>query len=336
MKFLAYLGEKIKEEGRISKTEALRLIGLEDRQDLLHLVALAHEITQWGQGNKIDLCSLINAKSGSCAEDCAFCAQSVHYNTNINTYPLLEPEVILQAAHRAEQEKVDHFCIVTSGKRVTDKEFEQILGILHEIKKTTKLEVDCSLGLLPKDHLLELKKIGISRYNHNLETSKDFFPKICTTHTYQDRLNTVMDILEVGLEACCGGIIGMGETWEDRLELAFSLRDLNISCVTINILNPRPGTPLAHRSPIPPWEIIKTIAIFRLILPRSIIKLAGGRERNLRDMQVLGLLAGANGIIVGGYLTTLGRPLEQDLQMISDLGLTIDRKSWKREERHGG
>jgi biotin synthase len=313
--------EKVLEDKKLDWEEAHALLGLNQKKDLLRLVALACEVRERQGGNRIDLCSLINAKSGQCPENCAFCAQSSQYNATITSYPLLEDSVILQAAREAEQNGAHHFCIVTSGKRVTEKEFEQILNTLRQLKKTTNLRLDCSLGHLPKEYLVELRRVGVSRYNHNLETGKTFFPQICTTHSYQDRWNTVKSIQEAGLETCCGGIIGMGETWEDRLELAFSLRELGVTCATINILNPRPGTPLAHIPPLPPWEIIKTIAIFRLILPNSIIKLAGGRERNLRDMQPLGILAGANGLIIGGYLTTTGRPATEDRQMIKDLGL---------------
>jgi biotin synthase len=233
----------------------------------------------------------------------------------------LEPSEILHAAREAEQNGAGHFCLVTSGKRISEAEFEAILDTLKEIKKTTGLKLDCSLGHLPREYFIELHRIGVSRYNHNLEAAKSFFPTICSTHTYQDRWDTVRAIQEAGLETCCGGIIGMGETREQRLELAFALKELGVECATINILNPRPGTPLDHTPPLPPWEIIKTIAIFRLILPNSIIKLAGGRERNLRDLQSLGILAGVNGLIIGGYLTTSGRSIADDLQMIKDLDL---------------
>jgi biotin synthase len=315
------LREKVLVGNDISMVEALDLISLNRKNDILALVALACEVRERHKGDKVDFCSLINAKSGQCPEDCKFCAQSSRYNSSAPSYTLLEPSTILQAAREAEQNGAGHFCLVTSGKRISEAEFASILETLQEIKKTTGLRLDCSLGHLPKEYFIELHRIGVSRYNHNLEAAKSFFPAICSTHTYQDRWDTVRAIQEAGLETCCGGIIGMGETWEPRLELAFALKELGVECATINILNPRPGTPLAHIAPLPPWEIIKTIAIFRLILPNGIIKLAGGRERNLRDLQSLGILAGANGLIIGGYLTTSGRSIAEDVQMIKDLDL---------------
>ena len=315
------LGEKVLEGKGISLSEVRVLTGLNRKNDILALVAVACEVRERQRGDKVDFCSLINARSGQCQEDCAFCAQSIHYNSSAPSYPLLDPSIIIQAAREAEQRGADHFCLVTSGKRVSKTEFGMILETLEELKRTTGLRLDCSLGHLPREYMIELHRVGISRYNHNLETAESFFPNICSTHTYQERWDTIRSVQEAGLEACCGGIIGLGETWEQRLELAFALKELEVDCATINILNPRPGTPLEHTPPLPPWEIIKTIAIFRLILPNSIIKLAGGRERNLRDLQSLGILAGANGLIIGGYLTTPGRDAAEDLQMIKDLGL---------------
>lgn len=315
------LGEKVLDGRGISLAEARCLIDLNRKNEILALVSVACQVRERQKGDKVDLCSLINAKSGKCPEDCAFCAQSIHHDAPADSYPLLEPAIILQAARQAEQNGANHFCLVTSGKRVSEAEFALILRILKGLRETTQLSLDCSLGHLPREYFVELHRVGISRYNHNLETAESFFPNICSTHTYQDRWNTVRAVQEAGLEICCGGIIGLGETWEHRLELAFALKELKVGCATINILNPRPGTPLEHIPPLSPWEIIKAIAIFRLILPNSIIKLAGGRERNLRDLQSLGILAGANGLIIGGYLTTSGRSVADDLQMIKDLGL---------------
>lgn len=320
--WLQAIGEKVLEGRSINLGEVRALIGLNRENEILALMSVACQVRERQRGDKVDLCSLINAKSGKCPEDCAFCAQSIHYDSPAPSYSLLDPSVILQAARQAQQNGADHFCLVTSGKRVSEAEFALILRILKGLRETTQLNLDCSLGHLPREYFVELHRVGISRYNHNLETAESFFPNICSTHTYQDRCNTVRAVQEAGLEICCGGIIGLGETWEQRLELAFALKELKVDCATINILNPRPGTPLEHIPPLPPWEIIKVIAIFRLILPNSIIKLAGGRERNLRDLQSLGILAGANGLIIGGYLTTAGRSVADDLQMIKDLGLS--------------
>jgi biotin synthase len=294
-----------------------------EREDILDLVSLANKVRKEYAGNGVDICSIINAKSGACVEDCYFCAQSSHYKTNISIYPFKEEEEILQAAKNAEICGARRFCIVISGKRPNTKDFKKIISVLERLGKETQLKLDCSLGSLTKDEAYALKKVGVSRYNHNIETSEDYFAKICSTHSYKDRLTTLWILKEVGLEICCGGIIGLGENWDERIKFAFALKELDVDCIPINILNPRPGTPLENAKPIPPMEIIKTIAIFRLILKDKIIKIAGGREVNLRDLQALSLLAGANGLIIGDYLTTQGRSPDLDLQMIKDLGMKI-------------
>lgn len=307
------------EEG-ISRKEAEEFYEKEGK-DLLSLVALGSEAREKFHGKRIDLCSIVNAKSGACEEDCKFCAQSGRYFTDIPEHPLLSIDELISRAVASEKSGAKNFCIVTSGRGVSDKDFNSICEAFRKIREKTSLEFDCSLGTLTKERAIKLKKIGIARYNHNLETSRRYFPNICTTHTYDDRISTLKILKDVGIARCSGGIIGLGETRPDRLDLAFTLKELGVECVTLNILNPRPGTPLEDIAPLDPFEIIKTIAIFRLIMPRAILKLAGGREKNLRDLQGLGILAGANGMIIGGYLTTKGRSVEDDLQMIKDLGL---------------
>lgn len=303
----------------ISYSEACRLGNLRRPHEIVALAAAANAVREETLGPKVDLCSLVNAKSGICAEDCAFCAQSSRYAPDGPTYPLLPPEEIFQAAQEAEARGAERFCIVTSGLAATPAELEDILEAIHRIREGTRLELDCSLGRLSSRDFQALRQAGVARYNHNLETSEDHFGKICSTHSYQDRVATVKAAQEAGMEVCCGGILGMGETLEQRLRLAFALREMKVDCIPINLLNPRPKTPLSAQKPIPPLEAIQTAALFRLILPDRIIKLAGGREHNLRDLQSLGLLAGANGLIIGGYLTTQGRSPEQDFQLIRDL-----------------
>ena len=291
--------------------------------DVMDLAAVANRVRVEFNGNEIDLCSLLNAKSGKCSEDCAFCAQSAHYQTDAPTYPLMNADQMVKEAKEAQKRRTGRFCLISSGRQLNDKEFEVILSGLDRIRKETTLDLDCSLGTLSEERAEALKKVGVTRYNHNLETAESHFSKICTTHSFQDRVQTIEVLKDQGFSICCGGIIGLGESPQQRLELAFSVRQLGIECIPFNILNPRPGTPLEHSETIPPIEIIKTISLFRLILPKGTIKIAGGREANLRDLQSLALLAGANGLIVGNYLTTPGRNAEDDLTMIKDVGFQI-------------
>lgn len=299
--------------------------------DIIELAALANHIREQAVGNRMHLCSLINAKSGNCSEDCAFCAQSVHHQTSVPLYPLKEPTEILSCAKETQRKGISSFCIVTSGEQPNKQEFEKILASIRLIKQQTNLRIDCSLGKLNKEQAIALADIGVEMYNHNLETAQSYFEQICTTHTYQSRVYTVKQAKQAGLRVCCGGIIGMGETAIQRIELAFALKELDVDCVPINILNPRPGTPVDRKittfesdsASLTPMEIIKTIAIFRLILIDKTIKIAGGREVNLRDLQSLGFISGANGMIVGNYLTTSGRNPKYDMQLIKDLELVI-------------
>ena len=274
-------------------------------------------------GRGIDLCSLINAKSGLCSEDCSFCAQSVRHKTDCRIYALVSVEKMVKAAKEAKKFGANNFCIVISGKGPNKKEFERIKEAIKRIKKEVGINIDCSLGRLERSMVKELKEIGIDRYNHNLETSKNFYKTICTTHSYKDRLGMVRMLKKLGLRPCCGGIIGLGESVRERLDLLFTLKELDIGCIPINILNPPKGTPLENIKPPHPLEIIKLIAVARLILPEAIIKIAGGREYGLRDLQAMAFMAGANGMIIGGYLTTKGRSVAEDLQMVRDLGFEV-------------
>jgi biotin synthase len=316
------IGEKVLEGETVGMKEVLPLLGTKG-PDILDLAAVANRVREAFNGNKIDLCSLLNVKSGRCSEDCAFCAQSGHHKTEAPVYPLMDRDRIVEEAKEAQKKGTGRFCLITSGRTLNDKEFETILSALGRIRKETALDLDCSLGTLSEERAEALKKVGVTRYNHNLETAESHFSKICSTHSFQDRVQTVTVLKDRRFSVCCGGIIGLGELPQQRLELAFSLRQLGIDCIPFNILNPRPGTPLEGSESVPPMEIIKTLALFRLILPKGTIKVAGGREANLRDLQSLALLSGANGLILGNYLTTPGRSAEDDLAMIRDLGFSL-------------
>ncbi len=316
------IGEKVLEGKNVGMKEVLPFLEIKG-PDVLDLAAVANRVREEFNGDEIDLCSLLSVKSGRCSEDCVFCAQSAHYKTEAPVYPLMDMERIIEEAKEAQKKGTGRFCLITSGRELNDKEFETILRALDRIRKETTLDLDCSLGTLSGERAEALKKVGVTRYNHNLETGESHFSKVCSTHGYQDRVQTIAVLKDRGFSICCGGIIGLGESPHQRLELALSLRELEIDCIPFNILNPRPGTPLEHSEPVPPMEIIKTIALFRLILPKGTIKIAGGREANLRDLQALALLSGANGLILGNYLTTLGRSAADDLTMIRDLGLNV-------------
>jgi biotin synthase len=316
------IGDKVLEGKGVGMKDVLPLLGTKG-PDVLDLAAVANRVREEFNGNKIDLCSLLSVKSGKCPEDCAFCAQSAHYKTEAPVYPLMDIERIVEEAKEAQAKGTGRFCLITSGRELSDREFETILAALDRIRRETTLDLDCSLGTLSEERAESLRKVGVTRYNHNVETAESHFPQICSTHSFRDRVKTVEVLKERGFSVCCGGIIGLGESPQQRLELVFSLKQLGIDCIPFNILNPRPGTPLENSEPIPPMEVIKTISLFRLVLPKGTIKIAGGREANLRDLQSLALLAGANGLIVGNYLTTPGRNAEDDLTMVRDLGFKL-------------
>ena len=289
-----------------------------------YLAAAANEIRQKFVGDEIESCALSNIKSGNCSEDCKFCAQSGHYKTDSPVYPQISVEEIVNQAKAAEKMGATEFCMVSSGWGATDRrEFETVLEATRRISSETSLFVDCSLGFLTGDQMRELKEAGLYRNNHNLEASRDYFEKICTTHKHEERMNHVEMVRHYGIHPCSGGILGMGESPEDRVKLAFELKKIGAHCVPINILNPRVGTPLGDVTPLEPIEIIRYIAIYRFILPKSTLKIAGGREVNLRDLQAMAMQAGANGLILGNYLTTMGRNPSQDIQMLKDLGFKM-------------
>lgn len=315
------LGNKILNDDVITYNEALKLTEV-SWTDVPLLAAYAHKIKVHYLGNNVDLCGVVNGRSGMCSEDCKFCSQSVYHQTNTPVYPLLSTNEIVELAKKAEADGAKRVSLVTSGKGMEkDSDFPKILSALQAIISETSLQVCANLGTISLEQAKQLASIGIKRYAHNLETSERFYPSVCTTHSYAERIATVNAAREAGLELCTGGIIGLGESWQDRIDMAFALRQLKVESVPINILNPLPGTELANVRPPKPLDILKTFAIFRFILPNVIIRPAGGREINLRDFQGSVMLSGANGLIVGNYLTFSGRDARADKQMITDAGL---------------
>jgi biotin synthase len=326
----AQLAEAVEETvlagGQITRSEAQALLEISD-ENLMRLLAAADRVRIRFKGHGFDSCSLINARSGRCGEDCAFCAQSSGHSTDVDTYALVSKEEIVAAALAAKEAGASRFCTVTSGGALSPAEFDSLLESLEHVSSEVDIKLDASLGFLSEERAERLRQAGVTRYNHNLETSREYYPEICTTHRFDDRVETVRTVIREGLSACCGGIIGLGESPGQRLDLAFTLAEMGVDCVPVNILNPRPGTPLQGASPLQPLEILKTIALFRLILPAATIKVAGGREANLGDFQAMALRSGANGMIIGGYLTTGGRPVEKDLEMVRQAGYVLPPKS---------
>lgn len=298
--------------------EARRLLFVDD---LLTLAKCANTITNSFGGSKVDVETLVNAKSGGCPEDCSFCAQSSFSDSPISRYSLLPEDKILERAQNAKKHGATSVCLVCAYKAPPEKDFQMICRTIKKIKANVDIDVNVSLGFMNHERARKLKSIGVKRYNHNLETSESNFSKICRTHDFADRMRTAKIVKEEGLELCCGGIIGMGETPVQRLELGFSIASLEPEEVPLNILVAQPGTPLANVSQIAPIDAIRTIAVWRFIMPKAILKLAGGRELHLKEKDKFALKAGANGLITGGYLTLGGNSPEKDLRMIREIGL---------------
>lgn len=319
--FINRLKQHVLEGGEINFDEAIQLIEIEKEDEIDCLLEAAREITFHFNSKEPGLCSLINAKSYLCGEDCGFCAQSVRFDTRVNRYQLMSPDEVVKAAKEFEKKGAKNFCVVTSGGELSDKEFEQIIEIYRRLKAETSMNLDGSLGFVTPEKVQRLKEIGVRRFNDNLQSSREFYPQIVSTHTYDKRLETLRMLQEGNMEICSGGILGMGETREDRVKLAFELKPFKPHCLPMNILNPRPGTPLENQPAPDPLEMIKTIAVFRFIHPKANIKLAGGREVSLgTHYQEKALCGGANGLIIGGYLTTSGNPIHEDFEMLKRAG----------------
>ncbi|HHT9119149.1 MAG TPA: biotin synthase BioB [Candidatus Hypogeohydataceae bacterium YC41] len=317
---LKELGEKVLSGGQVNREEAFLLLSLKG-ESLHDLFYWANAIRHHYKGNEITCCAIMSAKRGKCPEDCKFCAQSLWYETGVEDIPLVREETFRENALGAVASRASALGMVTSGKRLSHGELVSLCRAIRAVSNTTSIHA--SLGLLTNEAAKLLKLSGVKRYNHNLETSRRFFPKLCTTHTYEDRLTTISVAKEAGMEICSGGIFGVGESPEDRLDVAFTLRELEVDTVPLNFLHSIPGTPLEANHNLSPIDILKIIAIFRFILPANEIKVAGGRQKNLRSMQSWIFYAGASSIIVGDYLTTKGSPPEEDFQMIADLGLKV-------------
>lgn len=319
------LADEVPAGRNISPAEALNLITAPN-SELMSLLTAAEKVRRHFHGNKVKLCGIVNAKSGRCSENCSFCAQSAHHKTDCQVYPLMSEQELVASARNAEEKmSATCFSIVTSGKSVhTEVELATIGSALAAVAKETKLNRCVSLGTLDLEQIKKLKASGLKRLHHNLESAESYFSKICTTHTYQERVRTIKLAQEAGLEVCSGGIFGLGETPAQRIELAFALKELNVQSVPINILNPVAGTPAAKNyQPMTPFEVLKLVAAYRFILPKQDIGIFGGRERSLGTLQPLMFIAGANVTLIGDYLTTKGEAPEKDLQIIRDLGLEV-------------
>lgn len=314
------------EQKGLTAAEALDLF-TEGSNRPFRVMAAASEIREHFKGREIILCGIVNAKSGKCSEDCAFCAQSGHYKTGITTYPLKTATQIVKEAEEACHGGAEMFGIVTSGKGIKSKEewteiFKAVEGI-----NGLGMNACASLGMIDTEKARALKAAGLFRYHHNLETARSYFDNVCSTHAYEEDIETIRAAKAAGLSVCAGGLIGLGEGITHRIEMAETIRELGVACVPLNILNPVKGTPLERAVSLPPLEILMTIAVFRFILPDRDIKLCGGKEKNLRQLLPLGIVAGANSLMTGNYLTTTGRDSTLDQEMIADLGLWTTREA---------
>ncbi len=321
------LADEVINGKQLSKAEALELTRISGEENILLLCEAADRIRRSCCGNTVDLCSIINIKSGNCSENCNFCSQSAHHpGQDSPVYGLKTRAEILAGAKAAAEAGAKRFCLVSQGRGLKynspkSKEFEEILETVKLIQEEAGIKPCCALGELTLEQATALKEAGVTRYNHNLEAAENFYPEIVSTHTWQDRVETVKNLKTAGIQACTGGIIGMGESWSDRIDLALSLRELEVESVPLNLLNPRSGTPLGHLPKLDVWEALQAIAIFRFLLPKQILRYAGGREAIMGELQSLGLKAGINAMLVGNYLTTLGQSPQQDREMLNSLGL---------------
>ena len=317
MERLQKLEEKIKEGQVLTAEEALWLL---EEAPFDALCETAHRITEAYASRKFDMCSIINAKSGRCPENCKWCAQSAHHHTQIETYDAIPIHEAISIARLNEQQGIKRLSLVTSGRRIKASEIDYFCDIYRKMGEETHLHLCASMGLLKREELEKLKAAGVKRYHCNLETASSYFSELCTTHTIEQKKETIRTAQKLGMEICSGGIIGMGENMKQRIELAFELKELGVCSVPMNILNPIPGTPLEHMPPISDEEILVTIAIFRFILPRTFIRFAGGRARLSRETQKQALSAGVNGLLMGDMLTTLGSGVNEDKSLAREAG----------------
>jgi biotin synthase len=318
--------DKILSGYSITKEEALQLVQIQPSafslQPIFDLFIAANKIREAFRKDSVDLCSIINAKSGACPEDCSYCAQSSKSKTNISIYPLVKKDLVIDKAKEAKDAGVRRFCIVTSGRKVGKNELKEIASMIEDIRNIGLLPC-ATLGLMGSDELSFLKQSGLERYHHNLETSERFFPEICRTHTYGDKLKTIEAAKSAGLSICSGGIFGMGETWQDRIDLAFAVKELDVDSVPINFLIPVKGTSMGGMDLLHPFEALKIISLYRFILPKKEIRVCGGRMQILGEFNSMVFMAGADALLTGNYLTTTGRTYKDDLRLIEQYGLKI-------------
>ena len=311
----------------ITREEALCLGELEDHTAIGALVERAWHVRVARFGDSTDLCSLVNAKSGGCAEDCGFCAQSRFAEAETPMHAMMEPEQILEHARAAEAAGAHRFCMVTQGQGLSGRDFEKVLQGARLVAEHTNLKRCASVGHLSPARARSLREAGIQRVHHNVETAESYYPEVSTTVRYEGRLRTIQAVREAGLETCVGGILNLGETREQRVEMAFELAAIDPTSVPINLLNPRPGTKFGDRTHMDPWEAVKWIAIFRLILPDALFRLCGGRVENIGELQTMAVRAGLNGVMMGNFLTTLGNTPGEDRAMFAEHGLNVARQA---------
>lgn len=318
MNIIDKLKNKIYKGQALNREECVELYN----SDLEALTIVANKIREDFCGNEVDLCSIVNGKSGRCSENCKYCAQSIHFKTNINEYPLMDYKDIESLALENQNEGVHRFSIVTAGKGLYGKDFDKVVEYYDRLNKNCSINLCASHGIVDKESLEKLKNVGVKRYHHNLETSSEYYKEICTTHTYQDRIDTINYAKEIGMEVCSGGIIGMGESIEDRIDLAITLRDLGVISIPVNALMPIKGTPLQDQENISEENILRTIAVFRFLNPKANIRLAAGRNL-LTGFGETAFKAGANATITGNLLTTCGNKISDDKTMIEKIGLKV-------------
>lgn len=319
MNFTKTMKEKVLSGEKITKEEALTLY----EQEFQELTTSANQIRQHFCGNRFDLCTIINGKSGRCSEDCKYCSQSAHFNTKCEEYPLLPLEEVVTHAKKKEVQGVQRYSIVTSGRDLSDPEIQEVCHIVTELSKKTGLKICGSFGLLQGYQYKKLYDAGLQRIHNNLETSQNYFPEMCSTHSQGDKISSLEQARKEGMYLCSGGIFGIGESLEDRISLAFQLEELQIKSVPMNLLSPISGTPYEKNVPLTPEEFSRIVAVYRFILPRGFLRLAGGRGL-LPDKGKQAFLSGANATITGDMLTTSGYTVESDLKMIAALGFQVD------------
>ncbi len=316
-------GRSLLDDRRFLTVDELATLAVVPDESVVGLAALAHQVRLAWCGPEVEIEGILSAKTGGCPEDCHFCSQSSRFDTPVKATPFLDTDDVLRAATETAALGASEFCIVLAIRGPDERTMDRILQLVPAVRQATGLNVAVSAGILTDDQCRRLAEGGVHRYNHNLETSRSFFPSVVTTHSWEERVDTCRKVLAHGMELCSGALVGMGESAAQRVELLSQLQDLDPTEVPVNFLNPRPGTPLGDLPVVGAWEAIRWIALFRLALPTVTLRYAGGREVTLRDLQAMGMTSGINALIVGNYLTTLGRSAPEDLQMLQDLRMPV-------------